>query len=138
MPRTPITIPAIEVKEIVCPSCAAVARYHVIKQQWPHLYCTYCHNAYVELGNHPRLKGISTNFFAKKAMQLIEGEAQLCRCGGMFLFRTRVHCVHCGEPLPFAMPNGGRARMRYSDLIVFDGSEVRFDDGQSNLYHLDT
>lgn len=136
MAQTTVTIPSAQVQEMTCASCQAVARYHVVKDQWPHLYCTYCHNAYVELGNHLTLKKIRTDSGAKKAQQIIEGEAQLCRCGGMFLFDVRVHCVHCGEALPFTFPAEALDRLRHSDLVMFDGSIARFDDGKTKLFRL--
>lgn len=138
MPVPIFTIPSTATLAIRCPGCAALLHYHMISKQWPHLYCTYCHNVYVQLSDHPRLREIGTNFFSKKAMQRIEGEARLCRCGGMFLFRTRVHCVHCGEPLPFDLPKrGGRDRLRYSDMIVFDGSEVIYSNGRSKIFRFE-
>jgi hypothetical protein len=137
MPTTTVRLPMLELKTITCPSCHVQENYTVISKQWPHAYCTYCHNAYVELGNHPGLKKISTNWGAKKAMAIIEGEAQLCTCGGMFLFKTLVHCIHCGEPLPITIPTEAHDRLRHSDLIIFNDGLVIYDNGTAKRFRFE-
>lgn len=138
MSSATITIPPANSQVISCPSCQATARYYVVTGQWPHLYCSYCHNAYVDIDDYQTLRKIHSANKARKAMELIEGAAKLCSCGGMFLFQVRVHCVHCGEVLPFEIPTDPCPRLRFSDLIVFDSSETFFSNGRNKLYRLPT
>ncbi len=136
MSVTTITISAQNSQVIRCSSCQATDRYYVVTDQWPHLYCSYCHNVYVDIDDYQTLNKIHSDNKALKAMELIEGAAKLCPCGGMFLFHVQVHCIHCGEVLPFQLPTDPRQRIRYGDLVVFDGSEIVLGQGQGKLYHL--
>lgn len=129
-------IPTTAVHTLSCPSCQAKLSYTNVTKQYPHLYCTHCHNVYVEQRSQAECRKIWTNWSAEKLMSTIQSRAPLCSCGGMFLFNASVHCVYCGEMLPLPEPTAPKRRLVYDRVVVFDATTIMYDDGKHVTYRL--
>lgn len=131
-----VTVPAEQIQTLNCPSCHATLHYYTVAKQFPHLYCTHCHNAYVELAAQAICRKVHTDGGAEKIMSRLQSSAPLCECGGMFLFNVGVHCVHCGEMLPLPLPPKGKLRLWYDQLVIFHDTTVYYDKGKKVSYRL--
>lgn len=131
-----VTVPNEQCKTLDCPSCHATLHYYTVPKQFPHLYCTDCHNAYVDERSQKKCLAVRTDGGAAKMMSSIQSIAPLCSCGGMFLFNVGVHCSYCGEILPLPLPLKPKYRLRYDQLVVFNEATVLYNNDKQITYHL--
>ncbi len=134
MPSQIVPIPSEQQQRRICASCQSELRYALISDQYPHLYCTHCHNAYVEASAGAKAQKIWWQHIATREQHEIQGHAPVCECGGLFLFNAQPHCTHCGRPLDIALPTHPKRRLLYSELVIFNGAKVYRDAGTIDTY----
>lgn len=134
MSRT-ITVPPEKIKTTECDVCHRTVSYAVLYESWPHLYCTRCNNVYHEKIKQRNYKQILTNWGRRKKMNLVESQAPLCECGGLFLFTAHPNCPYCNQPILFTkhLPDS-KERLLHDELIVLNGSKEYMNDGTSCQY----
>ena len=120
---------------ITCSNCEQVSYYYVLANMWPHLYCSRCNNVYHETIDQRNYSKIITNWGRHKAMNLIESQAPLCECGGLFLFNAQPNCNNCNNPLPLIYHEPiSKKRLHHDALIVFDGTKEYLSQGHTRKY----
>ena len=135
-------VPKDQQEEITCSTCQHVSRVAILPESWPHLYCTKCHNVYHEVDNQYAYKRIKTNWGRRKRMNIVESQAPLCECGGMFLFNAKPNCPNFKQDLhmfdELKTKNGvhpeEEVRVFHDDMVIFPDTTEYMENGHTNTY----
>lgn len=130
-----IPIPYEKTQDFTCHHCNYISRIYVKEEASPHLYCTACNNVYHEDVDPPNYKTIRTNWGRRKKMNLIESQAPICRCGGLFLFNAHPNCPHCGQDFNWLDLSNEDVRLHHNKLMIFDGTLEYSNNGHEHEYH---
>ncbi|MDP3970203.1 MAG: hypothetical protein Q8P90_00725 [bacterium] len=133
-----VPIPSSSIKTIKCDTCNTTSHIYTVKEAGPHLYCTKCNNVYHEKYSDQDHAKIRTKWGRRKSMSIIESQAPICECRGLFLFNSHPNCKNCGCDLPIIEHEpDSRERFLYSDLVVFDGTVEYLNQGHKRIYRFE-
>lgn len=130
-----VRIPKEITQKVECPTCHEKTDIYVVRNTGPHLHCTRCNNLYHEHIPQKDYAKIRTNWGRNKGMNLIESQAPLCSCHGMFLFNAHPSCPRCWQNLPLITSNPqSKERLLHSDMYIFNGTIEYLENGSSRKY----
>lgn len=129
-----IEVPVANQNTIQCLQCSVSTVVYKVPNSAPHLYCTKCKNVYHEISREDYGKRFPFAAFRKKIMHHIEGNAPICPCGGLFIFNAYPRNPQCLHEIPLPVKMQGNARLLYSDMYIFDGTQEIRDTGEILIY----